>query len=322
MSLARLASLILAAALLDSNGAEAANNTSLRSQQVGPHTYFVEGVAGAATRDNRGFNSNAGFVITAEGVVVFDALGTPDLGRELVAEIRRLTSVPIRRVILSHYHADHAYGVPALRAAGAEVWIHRDGRIYLSSELARTRLAQRREALSDWIDEDFQLSEPDRWLEGDVTFTLGGVTFDVRHVGPAHSPEDLSLLVLPDGVLFAGDLVFEGRIPFLGDADSATWLSALDKLDDPRAKVLAPGHGSASDDAAGALRLTRDYLSDLRSRMRNAVESLQPFEEAFGRADWSQWEKLPAYAEAHRGNVYAVYLEMERESLEGPPSLR
>ncbi|WP_200849405.1 MBL fold metallo-hydrolase, partial [Klebsiella pneumoniae] len=58
---------------------------------------------------NQGFNANAGFVITGEGVVVFDALGTPGLGVALLREIRQRTSLPIRRVIVSHYHADHFY---------------------------------------------------------------------------------------------------------------------------------------------------------------------------------------------------------------------
>ncbi|MEQ1437913.1 MBL fold metallo-hydrolase [Fontimonas sp. SYSU GA230001] len=299
-------------------GASAEPPIDLRSRQIGPHTWYVEGEAGAATRENRGFNANAGFVVTADGVVVFDALGTPALGAALLAEIRRRTQAPIRRVILSHYHADHAYGLAPLRVAGAQIWAHRGAKIYLDSEPARTRLAQRRETLAPWIPADFELIEPDHWVDGDFDFTLGGVRFDIRHVGPAHSPEDLSMLVLPDGVLFTGDLVFAGRIPFLGDADSAGWLAALDKLADPRARVLVPGHGTASTDAQAALRLTRDYLLDLRAQMRQAVADLLPFDEAYARARWDAWSGLAAFAEGHRANAYAVYLEMERESLAPP----
>ncbi|WP_234981503.1 MBL fold metallo-hydrolase [Fontimonas thermophila] len=292
----------------------------MRSQQLGPHTYYVQGSAGPASRENRGFNSNAGFVVTSGGVVVFDALGTPALGQALLAEIRRRTSAPIRRVILSHYHADHAYGLGPLRTAGAEIWAHPGARLYLDSELARLRQVQRREALAPWVPADFQLVEPDHWLDGDLSFVLGDVTFEVRHVGPAHSPEDLSMLVLPDGVMFAGDLVFAGRIPFLGEADSARWLAALDRLDDPRARILVPGHGAASTDWHSALRLTRTYLTDLRAQMRQAVADLLPFDEAYARADWRAWSSLAGFAEGHRANAYTVYLEMERESLTEPPA--
>ncbi|MFA5940337.1 MAG: MBL fold metallo-hydrolase [Sinimarinibacterium sp.] len=322
MSLRRAARLLmLASGLAGAAFAASASVSSggLHSRQIGPNTWYVEGAAGSATTANRGFNSNAGFVVTTDGVVVFDALGTPELGAELVAEIRTLTRAPIRRVILSHYHADHAYGLAALRAAGAEVWAHPGAEVYLDSELARTRLAQRKDTLAQWIAPDFQLVEPDHWVGGDFAFTLGGVSFDLRHAGPAHTPEDLSMLVLPDGVLFTGDLVFAGRIPFLGDADSGLWLTALDRLDDPRARYVVPGHGAASADAHGALRLTRDYLKDLRVQMRQAVSDLMPFDEAYARADWNAWTGLAAFAEGHRANAYSVYLEMERESLAQPP---
>ncbi|HEX4916030.1 MAG TPA: MBL fold metallo-hydrolase [Vicinamibacterales bacterium] len=322
MSVRRAARLLLLAGAIAGVAGGAGATTDgggLHSRQIGLHTYYVEGAAGPATRENRGFNSNAGFVVTSDGVVVFDALGTPALGEELVAEIRRRTRAPIRRVILSHYHADHAYGLAPLRAAGAEVWAHPGAKVYLESELARTRLAQRRNTLAPWIAPDFALVEPDHWVDGDLAFTLGGVSFDVRHAGPAHSPEDLSMLVLPDGVLFTGDLVFAGRIPFLGDADSGIWLAALDRLDDPRARIIVPGHGAASTDAHGALRLTRDYLRDLRVQMRQAVADLLPFDEAYARADWNAWSGLAAFADGHRANAYSVYLEVERESLAKPP---
>ncbi len=314
----RLSGLVLGAALAAQGAAAAVPAVELVSEQVGAHSYYVQGSAGAATHENRGFNANAGFVVTSEGVVVFDTLGTPALGRALLAEIRRRTPAPIRIVILSHYHADHAYGIPALRAEGADVWMHRDARHYLDSALAAERLAQRRDELGADIDADFVLPQADRWLDGDRRFTLGGVTFDLRHVGPAHAPDDMALLVVPDGVLFTGDIVFGGRIPFLGDADSKTWLAAMDRLDDPRARVLVPGHGPAAHDAAAALRLTRSYLADLRQQMQAGVAALLPFEDAYARGDWRAWQELPAFAEAHRANAYAVYLELEQESLQRP----
>ena len=79
-------------------------------EQVGPHTFYAQGAAGAAT-DNEGFVSNAGFVVTDAGVVVFDALGSPSLAWTLRQKIRELTEQPVVKVIVSHYHADHIYGL-------------------------------------------------------------------------------------------------------------------------------------------------------------------------------------------------------------------
>ena len=80
---------------------------------------------GAASSENQGFMSNAGFVVTRDGVVVFDALASPPLAEKLVGQIRTITRQPIRRVIVSHYHADHFYGLQVFKALGAEIWAHR-----------------------------------------------------------------------------------------------------------------------------------------------------------------------------------------------------
>ena len=88
----------------------APTSVAMDVKKVSDHVYYVEGEPGIAT-DNEGFISNAGFVITGDGVVVFDALGTPSLANTLVSKIRELTEQPIRKVIVSHYHADHIYGL-------------------------------------------------------------------------------------------------------------------------------------------------------------------------------------------------------------------
>ena len=119
--------------------------------QVGPHSYYVRGQASEASRGNQGFMSNAGFVVTPAGVVVFDTLGTPALGEELLRQIRKITKQPIKRVILSHFHADHSYGLRAFKAAGAVTAMtrpRRRGRRNRSSVLVRVghRRATRRSA--------------------------------------------------------------------------------------------------------------------------------------------------------------------------------
>jgi glyoxylase-like metal-dependent hydrolase (beta-lactamase superfamily II) len=294
---------------------DAAVTVPMEAVKVGRHSYYVQGMSGAASAANQGFMSNAGFIVTRDGVVVFDALGTPPLAEALIKQIRRITPAPIRRVIVSHYHADHIYGLQVFKAAGAEIWAHENSRRYLDSPELESRLAQRREELFPWVDETTRVIPPDTLLAGDTDFEFGGVHFSVRYVGPAHSSEDLALYVREDRVLYAGDLVFKGRIPFVGDADSKSWLAALDKLLAFDAKLLVPGHGAASSNPRADLTLTRDYLRFIRAAMGKAVKDLIPFDEAYARTDWSRWQKLPAFAEANRLNAYNTYILMEQESL-------
>ncbi len=291
----------------------------LQPRQVAPHSWAVFGEAGMATAANRGFNSNAGFVVTRAGVVVFDTLGTPALGEALIAAIRRVTPQPIRRVVVSHYHADHYYGAQAFKAIGAEVWAHEAGRGVVGSDDANARLAQRRQDVFPWVDETTQPVNADRWLafgeRGTIDFEFGGLRFRLIDVSGAHSPQDMMMYVESDGVLFAGDLYFTGRIPFVVGADTRRWLQAMDRIAEVRPRVAVPGHGEASDRVMPDLTLTRDYLRDLREKMGQAVEAMDDFEAAYDRIDWSRWEKLPAFLPGHRLNARSVYLEMERESL-------
>jgi glyoxylase-like metal-dependent hydrolase (beta-lactamase superfamily II) len=234
----------------------------------------------------------------------------------MVNQIRKLTPAPIRQVILSHYHADHYYGLQVFKDLGAEVWAHRAARGVFDLENTRLRFEQRKEVLAPWVADGLQrFVAPDRWIAGDTDFELGGVHFQLRHVGPAHSSEDLALLVVEDRVLYAGDLVFKGRIPFVGDADSRSWLATLDKLITLQPRLLVPGHGAASTDPAGDLTFTRDYLTYLREQMGEAVADMTSFEEAYRATDWSRYESLPAFPEANRPNAYNTYLLMEKELL-------
>ena len=296
--------------------AAAADPLSLKPVRLSEHVWYVQGQSGPASAANRGFNSNAGFVVTSGGVVVIDALGTPELGRALLAAIRSVSDAPIRRVIVTHYHADHFYGLSAFKSAGAEIWAHKAAREYLASDVAQDRLAQRRRELAPWVDEHTRLLPPDRWLEGNTSFALGGLHFDLMYMGPAHAPDDLAVMVREDAALFSGDIVFTGRVPFVGDADSRRWLAAMEELLRLNPKVMVPGHGAASRDAAADLVFTRDYLRHLRTAMGKAAEDMLPFEEAYKQTDWSKYKQMPAFDAANRVNAYGTYLLMERESLQ------
>jgi glyoxylase-like metal-dependent hydrolase (beta-lactamase superfamily II) len=291
-------------------------SVKVEAVKLAPHSYYVPGLAGAASAGNQGFMSNAGFVVTLEGVVVIDSLGTPSLAEAMLKQIRKVTRAPIRYAIVSHYHADHYYGLQVFKDAGAEIWAHEAAQGVIGSEPAEMRYEQRKTVLTPWISDKLQrFPEPDRWIAGDTDFELGGVHFQLRHVGPAHSPEDLALFVKEDGILYAGDIVFKGRVPFVGDADSKAWLAAIDKLIEFKPGVLVPGHGVASKTPLQDLTLTRDYLRYLRAEMGKAVADLTPFDEAYEHTDWSKYARLPAFREANRRNAYNTYLLMEKESL-------
>lgn len=286
---------------------------ALQLHQLHSRAWMVQGESALGSSANRNNISNAAFVVTDEGVLVFDALGSPALAEELIAAIGKITPQPVRHVVLSHYHADHVYGLQVFKARGAELIAHAQGQAYLHSDAAALRLQASREQLAPWIDEHTRLVPADRWIEEPVQLQMGGLEFQILPVGPAHTPEDLVVYVPQLKLLLAGDLVFRGRLPFVGQADSGRWIAALDRLLAFNAQLIVPGHGPLSTTARADLQLTRDYLAYLRQTMGAAAREMEPFDEVYARTNWSRFEKLPLFGAANRINAYNTYLLMERE---------
>ncbi len=285
----------------------------VKAIQVAPNTYFVQGVPEMGSKRNQNFISNAGFVVTPKGVVVIDALGSPVLAQKLIQEIRKVTKQKIVAVVLTHYHADHVYGLQEFKRLGATVYAQRDGLNYLASETAKQRLIASRIDFAPWVNENTRLVAADVWIDQSKTVTVDGVEFILNRVGPAHAHEDLIVYVPSEKVLFAGDLVFRGRIPFVGNADSRGWVSALNEIQKLKPAIVVPGHGPYSTNAVEDVVFTRNYLAYLREVMGPAARDLDPFEEAYAKADWSEYDGMPLFRAANRMNAYNVYLSIQAE---------
>ncbi len=323
----RLAATILGGVMLVATGARAAEGPyapitrPLHIEQVpGEPIYYSVGSPGVPGPANEGNTSNAGFVVTPDGVVVFDALGTPSLGWALLQEIRKVTAAPVRYVVVSHYHADHIYGLQAFKDhTQAKIVAEERAAEYkendeTADERADQRLDQRRDALAPWVNKDTRVVPPDITFKERWTLELGGKRFTMIYSGPAHSASDSMMLVEPDGVLFAGDIVQGGRVPFMNsdDVDTRNWLRGLDEVAKLDPKFIIPGHGKASTRAREAIAFTRDYIQYVRDAMQQAVDNWTDFDAAYPKVDWSRYEKLPAFTSNNRGNAYRIYLDLEQ----------
>ena len=293
----------------------------LKIEQVpGKPIYYSVGNPGIPGKDNEGNTSNAGFVVTSDGVVVFDALGTPSLGWALLQEIRKITDKPVRYVIASHYHADHIYGLQAFKDHTSAVIVAQERASEYkeneetADEKADQRLDQRRGVLFPWVDDKTRVVPPDITFKERMTIVLGDRRLTLLFAGPAHSSSDMMMMVEPDGVLFAGDIVQNSRIPFMNSDDVSTthWLDALAEVGKLQPKFIIPGHGQPSTEADKAIAFTRDYIQYVRNAMSGAVENWTDFDAAYAQTDWSKYKDMPAFANNNRGNAYRIYLELEQ----------
>ena len=297
-------------------------NDPLRHYEIGPDTYMLYGNIAEVDENNRGWNGNAGFVVTAEGVVVIDSLGTPKLGERLIATIRAVTDMPIRYLVITHNHPDHAYGAIAFRKLDGVTIIGHEGTLkYFGSGRIEHSVAYRKTFIESDM-KGFDTVRPDVLIGGELyskyAFSLGGRTFEVYNVGAHHSFGDLVVNQVEDGIVWISDLAFNGRVTFMADGNSILaiqgqqWL--LETFAD--AKLMVPGHGSAQTPPFPMVKMTRDYMRHLRTRMADALENDVELQDAIDWGEFPEWKSVRLYGLNHRINLNFVYREMEQKAFE------
>jgi glyoxylase-like metal-dependent hydrolase (beta-lactamase superfamily II) len=221
---------------------------------------LAPGVYAAIDGPEHKAGSNAGFVIGDDGVLVVDALFTPDAARALIAEIRRLTPKPIRYVVNTHYHADHSGGDQVLRDAGAIIIAHRNVRSWVRTN----NIALFGDRITPDLESRIEaLPLPDLTTDKDLTIWLGSRKIEVRTV-LGHTGGDLTVAVPDAHVLFTGDMLWRKVAPNLIDGSVAEW-SATDAdfaaMPDAAKTTYVPGHGDVAN--GQDLDDFRGYLLDL-----------------------------------------------------------
>ena len=277
--------------------------------EVSPGVFIRRGPDAEASAANLDGIANIGFVIGRDAVLVTESGGSLADGAWLRAEIRARTDRPIRHVVLSHVHPDHAFGAGAFLGDGPEFI----GHARLADELAargdfyRARLA---EILGP--DRVGPVVMPTRTVGADgATVDLGDRRLQLRAHPPAHTGSDLSMLDPDAGLLFPADLVFVGRIPSL-DGSLPGWLAELDALEALGARSAVPGHGPVLVDPASAIAPLRRYLTTLGDDVRRAIAGGRPITEATETAALSERGNWALFDDNGR-NVTQAYKELEWE---------
>ncbi len=217
---------------------------------------------------------NSGVIVGRDGVVVVDAQATPKMAHEVQARIATVTDVPVRQVVLSHYHAVRvlgASGYPAHSIICSDVTrelIAERGQQDMDSEIGRfPRLFRGRDGIPG-------LTWPTHTFHGRMTLWLGEREAQIIHVGRAHTTGDTIVWLPRERVLFAGDTVEFGATPYCGDAHFADWPSTIARLRELGAEKMVPGRGRAllnAGEVNEALDGTEAFTSRLFGLVRDGV---------------------------------------------------
>lgn len=209
--------------------------------------------------------ANAGFVIGEDSVAVIDTFASREAARQLLAEVHKLTKLPVKFVINTHHHYDHVAGNGIFVDADAVVVAQRNVREWIHSETLRT-MTIAAAAGNDITPEERALVQafapPTVLYDAEVDLYLGSREIQVRSF-PGHTGGD-SVILIPDAkVAFVGDLFWRNTIPNTIDASTKPWIDTMNTLaTDTVGFTFVPGHGDVGN--AQDVAAFRDYLSMVR----------------------------------------------------------
>jgi glyoxylase-like metal-dependent hydrolase (beta-lactamase superfamily II) len=230
---------------------------------------------------------NTGVIVGDDAVMVIDAQATPLMAREVIRRIRKVTSKPIRYVVLTHYHAVRVLGASAYRA---EHIIASDATL----ELIRERGAQDMKSEIGRFPRLFRgvrtipgLTWPTLTFRGELALRLGKLEVRISQPGPGHTAGDTIVWVPSQRVLFSGDLVEFAAGIYTGDAQLEEWPATLEKLRALRPRALVPGRGPALTTPAAcerAITYTQEFVRGLYDCARRGVKARKSLRDVYAMA--------------------------------------
>ena len=290
----------------------AAQAVEVNFQPVADGIYAHIGDKGARTAENEGLNANLGLVVTPAGAVLIDSGATFQSARQIHEAVKKVTAQPVKWVVNTGGQDHRWLGNGYFKAQGAEIIAHENARADLMNR-GNDHLQGLKAVLGAKADGTVP-TLPTRWLQGnDERLEFGGVVFEFKHRGGAHTPGDTMVWLPQKGVLFSGDVVYVDRLlGVLPVSNTRRWLETFAVIEQLNPKVIVPGHGSVTD-VATAKADTQAYLLALRAHMGPAVKEMTDVSEAVKSFDGRPFMRLLNAAELMPGNASRTYLEMERE---------
>ncbi len=268
-------------------------------------TEIVELAAGVFARLHTGL-TNGGIIVGDDEVLVIDSLRVPSFARDLIADVKRLTPKPIRFVVDTHSHWDHAWGNEEF--PDATIIGHDNCRAEMLDvdlvEWWRNRAAT---SGMPWSEEatTVQVTPPTLTFETSMRMHVGQTELHLRYLGRAHTSGDIFVHLPQHGLVFTGDVVQDGGVPFIEDGYLQDWVGTDTRLLGLGAERFISGHGPIG--GAGALEEARDFIAGMADGVRDALAAGQDEETAATTVTSSLAERFGHWRGFERVNGSARY---------------
>jgi glyoxylase-like metal-dependent hydrolase (beta-lactamase superfamily II) len=217
------------------------------------------------------FDQNIGVVLGRGEALVVDTRSTHAQAREVLTDLRELTADPVTVVVDTHGHFDHAYGNHVFRPA--PIWGHERCVTFMArhGESRRARIAQNEPSIAADLPE-VVIDPPDRTFSETAYLDLGDRRIELRYLGRGHTDHDVVIGVPGTGVLFAGDLLENGAVPWFGDGYPLDWPETAYRVAELAQSVVVPGHGDHAGPAFADSQATAIATLAMLARRVHAVE--------------------------------------------------
>jgi glyoxylase-like metal-dependent hydrolase (beta-lactamase superfamily II) len=203
------------------------------------------------------YDQNIGVVLGDASALVIDTRISHRQAVEIIADLRALTPLPVRVVVNTHGHSDHAFGNHAFRPA--EIWGH-DRCVTMIETTGERQRAAVAAAIPELAAElaDVVMDPPDRTFAETATVEIepGGRSVELTYLGRGHTDNDIVVAVPDADVLFAGDLLEADATPFFGDSYPIDWPATVEQLVELATGVVVPGHGTVGDRSFAVRQMT------------------------------------------------------------------
>lgn len=285
----------------------------LVAQPLAGDVYAFIGRSEDFTMANGGNIVNTAFIVAPAGVIVIDSGPALRYGQQMRRAIAAISTQPPALLINTHHHPDHFLGNQAFAGTPiAALPATIDGIATAGNAFAENLFR----LTGDWM-KGTEVVAPSRALAAG-TLEIAGRKLRLIALN-GHTAADLAIYDEASGVLFAGDLVFNGRAPTTPHAELAHWLAALDQLEaitrEAGFSVLLPGHGAVARDAA-PIHQTRAWLLWLQGAMRQAARAGLDMNEVLALPLPAEFAALPVAASEYRRSVGHLFPAAELEALQ------
>jgi glyoxylase-like metal-dependent hydrolase (beta-lactamase superfamily II) len=274
-------------------------------KEIAPGVFFRYSSIHATDKTIPFGGSNHVWVVFKDYVVVIDANFPKEAGDVLEA-IKKTTDKPIKYVLDTHHHGDHAYGNAVWAKVGAKIISSKNCARLLKTTgpMAWESQSKDREDLRK-----SELKQVDESFDEKLELDDGTQRIEFYQLGHSHTIGDVVAYLPKHKILCTGDACVNGAFNYMGHSNSGAWITCLEKMEKFDVKLVCPGHGAVT--TKELLAKQKRYFADMRAHVKKGIDAKKELKEITDSLDlpwYKDWTGRDA--KDIKDNVEHVYKEL------------